>query len=72
MADGTLIVGDKDNDQIKIISSDGKLLKVVGSGQGGLGPGEFRTPEGVEIRGETVWLSDSGNDRVVKYKFSKE
>ena len=72
MADGTLIVGDKDNDQIKIISSDGKLLKVVGSGQGGLGPGEFRTPEGVEIRGETVWLSDSGNDRVVKYKFSTE
>ena len=71
MADGTLIVGDKDNDQIKIISSDGKLLKVVGSGQGGRGPGEFRTPEGVEIRGETVWLSDSGNDRVVKYKFSK-
>ena len=72
MADGTLILGDKDNDQIKIISSDGKLLKVVGSGQGGLGPGEFRTPEGVEIRGETVWLSDSGNDRVVKYKFSTE
>lgn len=72
MADGTLIVGDKDNDQIKIISSDGKLLKVVGSGQGGLGPGEFRTPEGVEIRGETVWLSDSGNDRVVRYKFSTE
>ncbi len=72
MADGTLIVGDKDNDQIKIISSDGKLLKVVGSGQGGLGPGEFRTPEGVEIRGETVWLSDSGNDRVVKYKISTE
>jgi len=72
MADGTLIVGDKDNDQIKIISSDGKLLNVVGSGQGGRGPGEFRTPEGVEIRGETVWLSDSGNDRVVKYKFSTE
>ncbi len=72
MADGTLIVGDKDNDQIKIISRDGKLLKVVGSGQGGRGPGEFRTPEGVEIRGETVWLSDSGNDRVVKYKFSTE
>ena len=72
MADGTLIVGDKDNDQIKIISSDGKLLKVVGSGQGGRGPGEFRTPEGVEIRGETVWVSDSGNDRVVKYKFSTE
>ena len=72
MADGTLIVGDKDNDQIKIISSDGKLLNVVGSGQGGRGPGEFRTPEGVEIRGETVWLSDSGNDRVVRYKFSTE
>lgn len=68
MADGTLIVGDKNNHQIKIISAEGKLLKVIGSGRGGKGPGEFRTPEGVEIRGDSVWLSDSGNDRVVKYK----
>jgi streptogramin lyase len=72
MEDGTLIVGDKNNHQIKIISADGELLKVIGSGRGGKGPGEFRTPEGVEIRGETVWLSDSGNNRVVKYRITTD
>ena len=72
MPDGTLIVGDKNNHQIKIISADGKLLKVIGSGRGGKGPGEFRTPEGVEIRAETLWLSDSGNNRVVKYRIGTE
>lgn len=66
--DGTLIVGDKNNHQIKIISREGKLLTVVGSGKGGKGPGEFRTPEGVEVSGDTVWVSDSGNDRVVRYR----
>lgn len=68
LADGTLILGDKNNHQVKIVSADGELLKVVGSGKGGKGPGEFRTPEGVEIQGETVWFSDSGNDRVVRYR----
>jgi hypothetical protein len=33
-----------------------------------MGPGEFRTPEGVEVRGDAVWFSDSGNDRIVKYR----
>ncbi|MBU1210946.1 MAG: NHL repeat-containing protein [Alphaproteobacteria bacterium] len=69
LADGTLILGDKNNHQIKIISGTGKLLKVVGSGKGGNGPGEFRTPEGVELGGDdVVWFSDSGNDRVVRYR----
>ncbi len=27
---------------------------------------------GVEISGETLWLSDSGNDRVVKYRLSMQ
>ena len=72
LPDGTLIVGDKNNHQVKIISADGKLLDVVGSGRGGKGPGEFRSPEGVEIRAETLWLSDSGNNRVVKYRIGAE
>lgn len=69
--DGTLIVGDKNNHQVKIISADGQLEKVIGSGKGGKGPGEFRKPEGVEVRGDTVWLSDSGNDRVVRYRLHR-
>jgi DNA-binding beta-propeller fold protein YncE len=63
--DGTLIVADKNNHQVKVIGADGALLLVLGSG-------ELRTPEGVEAQGDTLWISDSGNDRVVKYRIHRD
>ncbi len=68
LPDGTLIAADKNNHAIKIISAGGELLKVLGTNKkSGKGPGKFKTPEGVETRGTTIWFSDSGNDRIVKY-----
>lgn len=67
-ADGTIVAADKNNHQIKFIDSAYRLVKVLGDGKPGRGPGRFTTPEGVEIRGSTLWLSDSGNDRVVRYR----
>jgi len=66
-ASGTIIAADKNNHAVKIIATDGKLLHVLGNGSPGMGVNRFRTPEGVEVRGSELWLSDSGNDRVVKY-----
>ena len=66
--DGSLVVADKNNHQVKLISPGGKLLLVLGDGRPGLGPDKFKTPEGVEVRGTDLWLSDSGNDRIVRYK----
>ena len=71
-ADGTIIAADKNNHVVKFIAANGKLLLVLGDGQAGKGAGRFRTPEGVEIRGSELWLSDSGNDRVVKYRLDLE
>ncbi|MDF1719617.1 MAG: NHL repeat-containing protein [Minwuia sp.] len=68
LPDGTVIAADKNSHQIKVIAADGTLLLTLGSGSPGVGPGAFRTPEGVEIRGNKVWISDSGNDRVVRYR----
>ena len=68
LPDGTLIAADKYNHQVKVIGPGGELKLVLGSGKAGKGPGLFRTPEGVETRGDILWLSDSGNDRVVKYR----
>ena len=68
LPDGTLIAADKNNHTVKVIAPDGKLLAVIGTGRRGKGPGQFRTPEGVEVRGATLWISDSGNDRIVKYR----
>jgi len=68
LPDGVVIAADKNNHQVKFIASDGRLVLTLGSGHAGKGPGLFTTPEGVESRGDTLWISDSGNDRVVKYK----
>ena len=67
LGDGTLVAADKNNHQVKFISHDGTLLLVLGSGKREQGPDKFATPEGVAVKGHTIWFSDSGNDRVVKY-----
>jgi len=71
LEDGTLIAADKNNHQVKFISPDGSMPLVLGDGHPGRGPGKFTTPEGVEVRGMDLWLSDSGNNRVVRYRLSQ-
>lgn len=68
--DGTLVVADKYTHSIKIIAEDGALLGVIGGASGGEGRGALRTPEGVELGDGIVWIADSGNDRVVKYRLA--
>jgi len=68
MPDGTLVAADKNNHTVKIIDPGGRLLVTLGTGRPGKGEGVFRAPEGVELAGDILWLSDSGNDRIVKYR----
>ena len=72
LEDGTLVAADKNSHQIKFIGPDGKLRLVMGDGKREEGPDKFTTPEGVEVRGDTLWFSDSGNDRVVKYIIQRQ
>ena len=65
---GRLYVADKYSNQIKIIAPDGELLQVLGTDSAGKGEGVFDRPEGVEIRGSDVWISDTYNDRIVRYR----
>ena len=67
LADGTLIAADKNNHVIKFIGNDGAILLVLGTGKPGKGPNQFVTPEGVEVKDNMLWISDSGNNRIVKY-----
>ena len=67
-ASGTLIVADKYTHSIKVIAPDGRLVLTIGTGKPGRGPDVFTTPEGVETRGDTLWIADSGNNRIVKYR----
>ena len=68
MSDGTLIAADKYTHSVKFIAVDGRLLLQLGDGKPAMAPYRFTTPEGVEVRGNTLWLSDSGNNRVVRYR----
>ncbi len=67
LADGTLIAADKYTHSVKFIGADGTLRLQLGNGKASRGNYTFTTPEGVEVRGNQVWISDSGNDRIVRY-----
>lgn len=69
LADGSVVASDKFSHSIKVIADDGRLLATLGQGRRGRGAGLFANPEGVAAAGESLWLSDSGNDRVVRYRF---
>ncbi|GMG85284.1 hypothetical protein LNKW23_45020 [Paralimibaculum aggregatum] len=68
MPDGTLIVADKNSHSVKVIAADGRLLGVIAALGAGLSPDRLRTPEGAEISGDTLWIADSGNDRVLRLR----
>ena len=68
LPDGALLAADKNSHTVKLIGRDGKLLARLGNGRAGRGPNVFTTPEGVDSSGDRVWISDSGNDRVVRYR----
>lgn len=65
---GRLVVADQDAHRVLMIDPvTGDLLGVIGDGKPGRGPGKFDDPEGVAVRGNSYYFSDSDNDRVVKY-----
>jgi DNA-binding beta-propeller fold protein YncE len=66
--DGLLIVADKNTHSVKVIGPDGGFVAVIGNGKRGKGPNVFTTPEGVVVRGIDLWLSDSGNNRITRYR----
>jgi len=65
---GRIVVADQDAHRILLIDPVGeKLLGVIGDGRPGLGVNRFDDPEGVAIKDNAFFFSDSDNNRVVKY-----
>ena len=68
---GRLVVADQDAHRILLIdpagSDGGTLIGVLGDGLPGEGPGKFDDPEGVAVDGSRYYISDSDNNRVVRY-----
>lgn len=64
---GWLVVADEYNHVLKVIDPKGTLVSVIGKGERGKGPYLFNQPEGVEVSGEDLWVSDTQNGRIVRY-----
>ena len=65
---GRLYVADKYTNQIKVLAPDLSLLLTLGDRNRTEGPGYFNRPEGIAIKGNLVWFSDTYNNRVVRYR----
>jgi len=64
---GRLIVADQDAHRAVLIDRKGAIVGVIGDGTPGVGPNKFDDPEGVEIVGPEIYISDSDNNRIVRY-----
>ena len=67
---GLLVVADQDAHRVLLIDpgqGSGALIGVLGDGSPGLGPNKFDDPEGVAVDGPHYYISDSDNNRIVRY-----
>ena len=65
---GWIIVTDEFNNQVKILNQDHEIVGVIGTGTSGLAPNAFNQPEGAEVRGDTLWVSDTHNGRITRFR----
>jgi len=68
---GWLYVADQDNHQVKVFDAQGRRLATIGSGQPGRLRHQLNRPEGVEVRGEHLWIADTYNDRIVHFRMAR-
>jgi len=69
--EGQLFVADEYNNQVKILGKDGRLLATLGTGRRVKSATEFNRPEGVTVRGGQLWISDTYNNRIVRFERTK-
>ena len=65
---GRLFIADEYNNRIVILDRDYKRFGGVASGERNEGPRILHHPEGAEISGDRLWISDTGNGRIVLYR----
>ncbi|MCX8207373.1 MAG: thioredoxin-like domain-containing protein [Methanothrix sp.] len=64
-----LFIADSNNNRVLIVSPEGDLLDVIGSGEAGCSDGDFGEaqlfrPQGITIVGDVVYIADTGNHMI--------
>jgi hypothetical protein len=65
LPDGRLALADFQAEQVFLLGVDGALQQTFGTP--GSGPGEFRAPRGVFLRGDTLAVLNGGNNRLENF-----
>jgi hypothetical protein len=65
---GRLCVGDQDNHRVVVFDRNLALLGQMGTGSAGDSAHQLNGLEGVVARGRDVWIADTYNNRVVRYR----
>lgn len=66
--EGRLYVGDQFNHRVLVFDKNLALVGQMGTGLAGDAPDQLNGLEGVTVRGEDVWIADTYNNRVVRYR----
>lgn len=67
---GNLFVADSGNHRILVLDTDFNIVGQIGTGRRGDDAGRLNGPKGVTARNGYVWVSDTGNDRILLYKYA--
>jgi len=73
---GRLFIADSNHNRIVVTRLDGTLVDVIGSGTVGRADGDFATaqfndPQGMAIRGDTLYLADTRNHMIRKIDLAR-
>ncbi len=65
---GRLYVGDQFNHRVLVFDRNLALVGQMGTGSAGDSPNQLNGLEGVVVRGRDVWIADTYNHRIVRYR----
>lgn len=70
-ASGRLFIADSNHNRIVVAGFDGSLVATIGSGESGRADGDFATaqfnqPQGMALRGQTLYVADTENHLIRK------
>ena len=63
-ASGHIYVADPPQNTVFMLGADGNILTRLGTKAGGSDPGQFAAPTDVVVRGQELFVLDSGNNRI--------